>query len=255
MRREYHKAKNSPNQGAVIMPDVTSDERTALERARDTRSVRNYLTIFQGFRAMDIPMDDILPRQNVFTYNAWQQLGYQVTRGSTGVRVQTWIRASRPTTDATTGETVRVGGLIPKWTSVFHQTQVAPRTDVESPTPLPVPLEASLEEIDAIRTARNVADHSVPLEPAQAAAFVAESVASPVVHSGTDCGAIGAALAEAVVTAIVSTPTPAPVSSHQPASEPAPTAEPVLPPPMQQRRPRVVWQAPANIQSLEDYFR
>jgi hypothetical protein len=237
--------------------------------------VRNYLTIFQGFRAMEIPMDAILPRQNVFTYGAWQQLGYQVTRGSTGVRVQTWRRITRPQRNEETGEMVQIGGLIPKWTSVFHESQVAAREDVPNPTPLPVPLEASNEEIEAIRVARNVADHSQPLEAAPVPPAVERSAPryaditpeprsehEPVIftpHAEVPIAAPAPAPVVTIQTEAVEAPMTLesidfdePVSSHQPAPAPAPTP---LPQPMQQRRPRVVWAAPSNIQALEDYYR
>jgi hypothetical protein len=63
----------------------------ALERARNGHSVYNWSTIFAGFEAKGIPINEIKPRENVFTFNAWRALGRTVRRGEHGVKVETWV--------------------------------------------------------------------------------------------------------------------------------------------------------------------
>jgi antirestriction protein ArdC len=64
-----------------------------LSNAKADRSLMNYPAIFEGFAEMGIALDDIQPRENVFTYNAWLALGRQVRKGAHGVKVLTWIKA------------------------------------------------------------------------------------------------------------------------------------------------------------------
>jgi hypothetical protein len=87
----------------------------ALSRARTSQSMLNYASIIAGFSERGI--EDIRPRENVFTYHAWQALGRQVTKGQTGVRVNTWITLERA------GQKV----TIPKTTTVFHISQTEPK--------------------------------------------------------------------------------------------------------------------------------
>ena len=44
----------------------------ALRNATSGQSFMNYEGIYSGFQAMGIPADDIKPRVNVFTFNAWK---------------------------------------------------------------------------------------------------------------------------------------------------------------------------------------
>lgn len=94
----------------------------ALSRATSERSMANYGAIYHGFSSMGIPMDEIIPRVNVFTYNAWAAKGRQVMKSSEvghGVQVMTWV----PIKDRVTGE---VTGRRPKTTTVFHISQTKP---------------------------------------------------------------------------------------------------------------------------------
>ena len=86
----------------------------ALSRARGNTSGLNYQTIFTGFMARGIPSSEIIPRENVLTYKAWQAIGRQVKKGEKGVRVTTWIRY----TDKTGQEVVK-----PQSAYVFHISQ------------------------------------------------------------------------------------------------------------------------------------
>lgn len=89
----------------------------------------NWPAIFAGFMAKGIPEDEIRPRENVFTYNAWRALGRQVRRGEHGVKVSTFIPMDKKTgeTDAETGDEKRVQLGKRAWTAtVFHISQTDP---------------------------------------------------------------------------------------------------------------------------------
>lgn len=63
----------------------------SLNRAKHGDSMLNYETILRGFANKGISHNEIIPRVNVFTYNAWLALGRQVRKGQTGVKCVTWI--------------------------------------------------------------------------------------------------------------------------------------------------------------------
>ena len=94
-------------------------EGEALLSAVSGQSAMNYATIFEGFAAKGIAADEIKPRENVFTFNAWLALGRCVKKGEHGVKVCTFIPASK--TDTDTGEITSYRA--PRSTTVFHETQ------------------------------------------------------------------------------------------------------------------------------------
>ncbi len=63
----------------------------SLSRARQGQSMSNFATIIRGFTAKGILAEDIRPRENVFTYNAWKALGRCVRKGEHGVHVVTYV--------------------------------------------------------------------------------------------------------------------------------------------------------------------
>ena len=97
----------------------------ALARARTGQSLSNYPAIYLGFMEKGIPESEIKPRENVFTYNAWRELGRQVRRGEHGVKVLTFIDCEKK--DRETGQ-VKESYRRPWFTTVFHISQ----TDVIS---------------------------------------------------------------------------------------------------------------------------
>ena len=99
----------------------TQDE--ALSRATQNQSVANYPAIFEGFMALGILENDIKPRENVFTYQAWRALGRQVRKGEHGIRVFTYVPMTKKTTDDDGNETREDIGRKPKSTTVFHVSQ------------------------------------------------------------------------------------------------------------------------------------
>jgi antirestriction protein ArdC len=106
-----------------MTPTQTAIAHQALQNATTSNSLTNYQTIYAGFIAKGISADDILPRENVFTFHAWRALGRTVRRGEHGVSVCTWVPMSRRNPD--TGETETLGRR-PKSTTVFHVSQTEP---------------------------------------------------------------------------------------------------------------------------------
>ena len=96
----------------------------ALHNAKYGQSFSNYPAIILGFTAKGIPEAEILPRENVFTYNAWRALGRQVRKGEKGVRVATIIRTAKEIEKD--GQTEVVNSSRPWSTTVFHISQTEP---------------------------------------------------------------------------------------------------------------------------------
>jgi len=94
----------------------------ALQRARTSNSTANFSAIFEGFESKGIPADQIEPRVNVLTYNAWLALGRQVRRGEHGVKVCTFVSMTKKS-DEGNAESI---GKRPRMTTVFHITQTDP---------------------------------------------------------------------------------------------------------------------------------
>lgn len=88
----------------------------ALQRATTNSSFANYPAIIAGFAERGIPPEQIRPRENVFTFNAWRQLSRTVKKGEKGVQITTWIPVEKD------GEKF----VRPKLTTVFHITQTQP---------------------------------------------------------------------------------------------------------------------------------
>ena len=96
----------------------------ALQRATNNASAANYGAIYAGFVAKGIAGADIMPRENVFTFDAWKALGRSVKKGEHGVKIVTWIDCKgRAERDPVTGEEERRGFRRPKTTTVFHISQ------------------------------------------------------------------------------------------------------------------------------------
>ena len=73
--------------------------------------------------ARGIPEDQIIPRENVFTYQAWKALGRQVRRGEHGVKVCTFVPMELKDGKTDDGADKTVVKSRPRMTTVFHITQ------------------------------------------------------------------------------------------------------------------------------------
>jgi len=101
-------------------------QQEALSRATSGFTPSNYPAIYQGFIDKGIPEDEIKPRVNVFTYEAWKALGRQVRKGEHGVKIVTYIDRVKKETDRATGEEKEVSYRYPWHTTVFHISQTEP---------------------------------------------------------------------------------------------------------------------------------
>ncbi|MGO8788429.1 MAG: ArdC-like ssDNA-binding domain-containing protein [Terriglobia bacterium] len=119
-------------------------QREALTRAITGQSLSNYPAIFQGFSAMGISEDQIKPRENVFSYQAWKALGRHVKRGEHGIRVATVRDFRKQVIDIETGEKKEEAYSVPWTATVFHVSQTEPddQHGFENPTVLANPLTA-----------------------------------------------------------------------------------------------------------------
>src|SRR5215813_7102002 len=114
---------------------TTEQQQEALGRAVSGQTMTNWPAIFAGFMAKGIPENDIRPRENVFTYNAWKALGRQVRRGEHGVKVCTFVPMTKKENDPDTGEEKSVPIGKRAWTAtVFHISQ----TDPVQPDRMPI---------------------------------------------------------------------------------------------------------------------
>jgi len=100
------------------MSDISKQ---ALNNATSNVSTKNYQAIFEGFIAKGIPENDIKPRENVFTWHAWQELGRVVNKHQHGVRITSWIPMTKKDKQ---GEKQDIGRK-PKRTTVFHISQTS----------------------------------------------------------------------------------------------------------------------------------
>lgn len=98
----------------------------ALTRAKVGQSTANFAPIINGFAERGIPVEDILPRENVFTFNAWKALGRKVKKGEHGVRVSTFREGTRTERNQETGEVEVKSFRSPWFTTVFHLSQTEP---------------------------------------------------------------------------------------------------------------------------------
>jgi antirestriction protein ArdC len=98
----------------------------ALSRAATGQSLANVPAIIAGFTAKGIPEAEIKPRENVFTYHAWQALGRQVRRGEHGVRITTFVSFKGKGDTANPDATGKRRTSRPWFTTVFHVSQTDP---------------------------------------------------------------------------------------------------------------------------------
>lgn len=94
----------------------------SLASATNSNSIANYAAIFSGFMEKGIAAEDITPRVNVFTFNAWRALGRTVRKGEHGVKVVTWVSMTKKVETAEGFANLPLGRK-PKTTTVFHVSQ------------------------------------------------------------------------------------------------------------------------------------
>src|SRR5687767_110417 len=78
--------------------------REALGKVLQSQSWSNFPAVIEGFTARGIPAEEVKPKENVFTFDAWRALGRTVRRGERGVKVATFRTIERAGRDEATGE-------------------------------------------------------------------------------------------------------------------------------------------------------
>jgi antirestriction protein ArdC len=108
---------------------VQAQHRESLLNAISRDSTMNYAAIVEGFVEKGISIDQIIPRENVFTFNAWKALGRAVRKGEQGVAIVTFVKCKGK---ANAGELAAADGqpgagyVRPVRTHVFHVSQTDP---------------------------------------------------------------------------------------------------------------------------------
>lgn len=97
-------------------------QKEALNRIENSQSMANFGFVIQSFLEMGIPEEEILPKENVYTFQAWLAKGRCVRKGEHGVRLTTFIpirtREGQDLQDGSGKARIR-----PKNTTVFHISQ------------------------------------------------------------------------------------------------------------------------------------
>jgi len=91
-------------------------QKAALARIEQNPSEANFATVIEEFMERGIPEEDILPKENVLTFQAWLAKGRCVKKGEHGVHFTVFIPVRDP-------DEKGKQKTYPKSTTVFHITQ------------------------------------------------------------------------------------------------------------------------------------
>jgi hypothetical protein len=111
------KAKK-PSKGSRRKVSVSAQE--ALDRIQQNPSESNYAAVIAGFAERGIPDEDIHPKENVFTFNAWKAKGRRVKKGEHAIKILTWVPVNSKKSD---GDEVKITKLRPSRCALFHISQ------------------------------------------------------------------------------------------------------------------------------------
>jgi hypothetical protein len=108
--------------------------------------------------------EDVEPRVNVFTFNAWKAAGRSVKKGEKGLAITTWIpcKDKKATPDPVTGEIKK--GLRPKTAYVFHVSQTIETGTKQEPASTPEPAPAEPQTGMIVAPASNIIDVEYTIE-------------------------------------------------------------------------------------------
>jgi hypothetical protein len=111
----------------------------ALARIQASENEANYPAVISAFVARGIPAEQVLPRENVFTYRAWQAKGRQVKRGEKSVKIDVWIEYDKKGEKGENGAPATgpdgrpERGRARRSVAVFHISQTEPIEAGETP--------------------------------------------------------------------------------------------------------------------------
>jgi len=98
---------------------TTETPQEALQRIQSMGFGKNDALVIMGFSERGIPAEQIDPRHNVLTFNAWKAKGRVVAKGAISVRAITWIPCKDKDKDTKS--------LRPKNVFLFHESQTNPK--------------------------------------------------------------------------------------------------------------------------------
>ena len=112
------KAKKPSKGSRKRKVNVSAQE--ALERIQQNPSVANYAAVVAGFAERGIPAEEIIPKENVFTFNAWKAKGRRVKKGEHAIKILTWVPITSKKSD---GDDAKRTKLRPSRCALFHISQ------------------------------------------------------------------------------------------------------------------------------------
>jgi hypothetical protein len=137
------KAKK-PSKGSRRKVSVSAQE--ALDRIQQNPSESNYAAVIAGFAERGIPDEDIHPKENVFTFNAWKAKGRRVKKGEHAIKILTWVPVNSKKSD---GDEVKITKLRPSRCALFHISQT-------QAIDTPVAVANELATYDIVPVSRNI---------------------------------------------------------------------------------------------------
>lgn len=109
----------------------------ALQRIENSSNTANYESVIAAFAARGIPIEEIIPRENVLTYKAWLAAGRQVQRRPANVPQGQW-GVKIPTIEEITCRKTNKPKKVRTFATVFHISQTDPIGTKTDPQPNPV---------------------------------------------------------------------------------------------------------------------
>lgn len=110
--------------------EVKETPEEALARIQSMGFGKNDALVIMAFSDAGIDAEEIDPRHNVLTFNAWKGAGRRVAKGAISQKVVVWIpkrgKGGEQTTEAEGDDKKTSGGMWPKTTSLFHISQTVP---------------------------------------------------------------------------------------------------------------------------------
>ncbi len=105
------------------------DPATALQRIQSMQMGENDVLVIHAFADAGVPPEDIDPRRNVLTFNAWKALDRRVAKGATSIRVCVWIPATgkaKAEPPAKSSSEKPKAKMRPVTARLFHVSQTVP---------------------------------------------------------------------------------------------------------------------------------
>lgn len=144
----------------------------AVRRIREQESQGNYPSVYEGFIAKGLAREEIQPRVNVLTFNAWKALGRIVKKGEHGVRICTIIPLpDKSEVDPVSGAVRVLARSRRRIVTVFHISQTEKLIDTSAAKPkrtpeplatvLPVNFRMAKETVVPVMQSTNI----VPMSP------------------------------------------------------------------------------------------